>query len=170
MRPALLILLSLMLSACSSSPAPQVQVLQGTSPTLAGQQRFELQPPELAVEGALPLPERYAQLEGLLRSGLIARGYQPSPPAQLRVYYWLALGDTPLEFRVDVPPPNTLGPYQAIHRLRDETGTLRLRLTDLHDNRLWEGLVSTGLSPARDSEALLERAVAALLEQLPAAH
>ncbi|HLD66443.1 MAG TPA: hypothetical protein VJA19_10390 [Pseudomonas sp.] len=169
MRPVLLILLSLILSACSN-PAPQVQVLHGASPALAGQQRFELQPPERAVDGALPFPERYAQLERLLSSGLEARGYRRSPPAQLRVYYWLALGDTPLEFRVDVPPPNALGPYQAIHRLRDETGTLRLRLTDLQDRTLWEGLASTGLSPARDSEALLARAVAALLQQVPATH
>lgn len=169
MRPVLLILLSLMLSACSN-PAPQVQVLHGASPVLAGQQRFELQPPERAIDGDLPFPERYAQLERLLSNGLEARGYSRSPPAQLRVYYWLALGDTPLEFRVDVPPPNALGPYQAIHRLRDETGTLRLRLTDLQDRTLWEGLASTGLSPARESEALLARAVAALLQQLPSAH
>jgi hypothetical protein len=77
--------------------------------------------------------------------------------------------DGPLLFKADVPPPNPLGPYQAIHRLRDETGTLRLRLTDLDGRILWEGVISTGLSPARDSAELLGRAVQVLTEQIPLA-
>ena len=103
----------------------------------------------------------------LLRHGLSARGYHESQQPQLRVYYWLAVQDSPLTFKVDVPPPSPLGPYQAIHRLRDETGTLRLRLTDLDERILWEGVISTGLSPARDSGELLERAVQVLTEQIP---
>ena len=54
-----------------------------------------------------------------------------------------------------------MGPYLAIHRLRDETGTLRVRLVDLEERVLWEGMVSTGLSPARANPEQLELAVGA---------
>ncbi|MDV7784636.1 isochorismatase family protein, partial [Pseudomonas aeruginosa] len=42
-----------------------------------------------------------------------------SATPQFRVYYWLALRDAPLEFRPDLPPTSGMGPYLAIHRLRD---------------------------------------------------
>lgn len=75
----------------------------------------------------------------------------------------------PPEFKVDSAAPNPLGPRLAIHRRRDETGTLRVRLTDRAARLLWEGAINSGLSPARDSAALLERATRALTEQIPAA-
>ena len=53
--------------------------------------------------------------------------------------------------------------------VRDSTGTLRVRLTDLQDQTLWEGKVSTGLSPERDSAELLQQALGALLRQIPQA-
>ncbi|MDZ4332328.1 MAG: hypothetical protein U1A62_01515, partial [Pseudomonas sp.] len=119
--------------------------------------------------GDVPFAERYAQLEQLLREGLSARGYQANPQAEIQVYYWLAVQDSPLDFKIDAAPPTPLGPYQAIHRLRDETGTLRIRLTTPAQHTLWEGLISTGLSPAKDSAELLERATQALLQQVPLA-
>ena len=168
MRLFSVLLLCLALATCAS-PIPQIRVLQPAHPDLAGRGTFELVSPEQAVEGELPYRERYAQLAPLIRQGLASRGYQAANDAQLRVYYWLAVNDTPLEFKVDQAPPSPLGPYQAIHRLRDETGTLRLRLTDPAGQLLWEGLATTGLSPSRDSAELLASAVRALIEQLPAA-
>jgi hypothetical protein len=168
MRLFSVLLLCLALVTCAN-PIPQIRVLQPAAPDLAGRGTFELVSPEQAVEGELPYRERYAQLAPLIRQGLASRGYQAANHAQLRVYYWLAVNDTPLEFKVDQAPPSPLGPYQAIHRLRDETGTLRLRLTDRAGQVLWEGLAITGLSPSRDSAELLASAVHALIEQLPAA-
>ncbi|MGH8353267.1 MAG: DUF4136 domain-containing protein [Pseudomonas sp.] len=168
MRLFIVLLLCLALATCAS-PAPPIQVVKPAAAELAGRHSFQLLAPQQAVNGELPFRERYAQLAPLLRQGLGLRGYREGRPAELRVYYWLALRDRPLEFKVDVPPPDPLGPYRAIHRLRDETGTLRLRLTTPNQQVLWEGLVSTGLSPARDSAEQLERAVQALLQQLPAA-
>ncbi|WP_137820012.1 DUF4136 domain-containing protein [Pseudomonas sp. 2FG] len=169
MRVFVVLLLCLALASCASH-SPQIRVVQAAAPALASRHSFQLLPPEQALSGELPLREQYAQLEPLLRQGLAERGYHESPQPELRVYYWLALHDTPLEFRVDTPPPNPLGAYQAIHRLHDETGTLRLRLTDLNGQVLWEGLASTGLSPAWDSTEQLQSAVAALLQQIPVAH
>ncbi|AYC31322.1 DUF4136 domain-containing protein [Pseudomonas cavernae] len=169
MRVFALLLLCLALATCASH-IPQIRIEHAAAPELRGRQSFQLMPPEQALNSATPYEERYAQLEPLLRQGLGERGYHESQTPQLYVYYWLALRDTPLEFRVDVPPPNPLGSYQAIHRLRDETGTLRLRLTDPSGQILWEGLVSTGLSPARDSAELLQVAINALLQQIPPAH
>ena len=168
MRVFLILLLCLALAACARHP-PRVQVLGSADTSLVGRHGFVLIEPRHSLQGEPPFAERYRQLPQLLRQGLVARGYHESQQPQLRVYYWLAVQDGPLTFKVDFPPPNALGPYQAIHRLRDETGTLRLRLTDLDDGLLWEGVVSTGLSPARDSAELLERATQALTEQIPEA-
>ncbi|MDF3195708.1 DUF4136 domain-containing protein [Pseudomonas sp. 1928-m] len=168
MRLFIVLLLCLALATCSSQ-LPRVQVLTPASAELAGKRAFTLIAAEQAVEGDVPFAERYAQLEQLLREGLSARGYQASPQAQIQVYYWLAVQDSPLDFKVDAAPPTPLGPYQAIHRLRDETGTLRIRLTTPEQQILWEGLISTGLSPAKDSAELLERATQALLQQIPLA-
>lgn len=168
MRVLLVLLLCLALATCAS-PVPHIQVVHGAAPELSGRQSFQLVPPEQALDGPAPYSQRYAQLGPLLRQGLGERGYHDSQRPQLLVYYWLALGDTPLEFRVDTPPPNVLGPYQAIHRLHDETGTLRLRLTTPDGRTLWEGTASTGLSPARNSGEYLHNAVTALLQQIPEA-
>lgn len=168
MRLFLVILLCLGLATCTSH-IPQARILNPGDASLAGRPSFELIDPQASLEGDAPFPERYHQLPRLLRHGLSTRGYHESQQPQLRVYYWLAVQDGPLLFKADVPPPNPLGPYQAIHRLRDETGTLRLRLTDLDGHILWEGLISTGLSPARDSAELLGRAVQVLTEQIPLA-
>jgi hypothetical protein len=168
MRIFLVILLCLGLATCSSH-VPQARILNSADASLAGHHSFELIDPQASLEGEPPFPERYLQLPQLLRHGLSARGYHESQQPHLRVYYWLAVQDTPLTFKVVVPPPNPLGPYQAIHRLRDETGTLRLRLTDLDEHILWEGVISSGLSPARDSAELLERATRVLTEQIPLA-
>lgn len=168
MRLFLVILLCLGLATCSSH-VPQARILSPVDASLAGRHGFELIDPQASLEGEAPFPERYRQLPHLLRHGLSTRGYHESQQPQLRVYYWLAVQDGPLLFKVDTPPPDPLGPYQAIHRLPDETGTLRLRLADLDQRILWEGVVSTGLSPARDSAELLERAVRVLTEQIPQA-
>ncbi|WP_339525715.1 hypothetical protein [Pseudomonas sp. EA_35y_Pfl2_R111] len=168
MRLFIVLLLCLALATCSSQ-LPRVQILTPASAELTGKHSFSLIAVEQAVEGDVPFAERYAQLEQLLREGLSTRGYQASPQAQIEVYYWLAVQDSPLDFKVDTAPPTPLGPYQAIHRLRDETGTLRIRLTTPEQKILWEGLIRTGLSPAKDSAELLERATQALLQQIPMA-
>ena len=168
MRLFIVLLLCLALATCSSQ-LPRAQVLTAASAELTGKRSFSLIAAEQAVEGDVPFAERYAQLAQLLREGLSARGYQASPQAQIQVYYWLAVQDSPLDFKVDAAPATLLGPYQAIHRLRDETGTLRIRLTTPTQHILWEGLINTGLSPARDSAELLERATQALLQQIPLA-
>jgi hypothetical protein len=168
MRLFLVLLLCLALATCSTS-IPQVRILQPATAGLAGRSSFQLVSPEQAVYGALPYPERYAQLGPLIRLALEERGYRGANDAQMRVYYWLAVSDQPLEFKVNQAPPSPLGPYQAIHRLHDETGTLRLRLTDPAGQILWEGLASTGLSPSWDSADLLESAVRTLVAQVPAA-
>lgn len=167
MRLFAILLLCLAVATCSN-PVPHAQVAHPADARLAGLRNFQLMPPENAVD-ALPYRSRYPLINAQVRQGLIERGYRESAVPQLRVYYWLALQDAPLEFKVDTPPPNPLGPYLAIHRLRDETGTLRLRLTDAQEQTLWEGTVSTGLSPAHASAALLQDAVGALLQQIPAA-
>lgn len=168
MRLFIALLLCLALAACSSQ-VPLVQVLSPAHAALAGRGSFQLMAAEQAVSGDLPFAERYQQLDQLLHQGLSQRGYQAGPQPEIQVYYWLAVQDQPLEFKVDAAPPSPLGPYQAIHRLRDSTGTLRLRLTTPEQLVLWEGLASTGLSPERDSAELLERATQALLQQIPTA-
>lgn len=168
MRLFLVLLLCLGLATCSHH-VPRAQVITDASAELSGRSAYELIAPERTLQGDVPFQARYAQLDTLLGQGLAQRGYRESAHPQLRVYYWLAVQDVPLTFRVDPAAPGALGPYQAIHRLRDETGTLRIRLTDLTDKVLWEGAISTGLSPARDSAELLERATRALIEQVPLA-
>ncbi len=168
MRLFLILMLCLALATCSTS-IPQIRILQPATPELARRSSFALVPPEQAVNGELPYRERYAQLAPLIRQELEARGYRAEGNAQLQVYYWLAVNNQPLEFKVDQAPPSPLGPYQAIHRLRDETGTLRLRLTDPTGKVLWEGLASTGLSPSWASAELLENTARALVGQIPAA-
>ena len=113
--------------------------------------------------------ERTALLTSLLRDGLSLRGYREGSPAQLRAYYWLGLRREPVELSTDLPPPGLLGPYQSVHRLKEERATLHLRLTDLQDQVLWEGQVDTGLSPAWDSDEQLHKASNALLLQVPMA-
>ncbi|MDP2745519.1 hypothetical protein [Pseudomonas sp.] len=168
MRLFIVLLLCLALATCSNQ-LPRAQVLTPASAELTGKRNFSLIAAEQAVAGDVPFAERYTQLEQLLREGLSTRGYQANPQAEIQVYYWLAVQDSPLDFKVDAAPPAPLGPYQAIHRLRDETGTLRIRLTTPEQQILWEGLISTGLSPAKDSAELLERATQALLQQIPKA-
>jgi hypothetical protein len=168
MRLFIVLLLCLGLATCSSPP-PRVQVVSPASVELSGRHSFSLIAAEQALSGELPFANRYAQLDQLLRAGLSQRGYQASPQADIQVYYWLAVQDRPLDFKVEATPPMPLGHYQAIHRLRDETGTLRVRLTTPAQLILWEGLISTGLSPAKDSAELLERATQDLLQQIPLA-
>ncbi|WP_370600589.1 DUF4136 domain-containing protein [Pseudomonas nitroreducens] len=167
MRLFAILLLCLAVATCTNQ-VPRAQVSHPADARLSSLRDFQLMPPESAVD-ALPYRNRYPLINAQVRQGLIERGYRESATPQIRVYYWLALQDVPLEFKVDTPPPNPLGPYLAIHRLRDETGTLRLRLTDAQEQTLWEGTVSTGLSPAHASDALLQDAVGALLQQVPAA-
>ncbi|WP_447755556.1 DUF4136 domain-containing protein [Pseudomonas nicosulfuronedens] len=167
MRLFAILLLCLAVATCSSS-VPHAQVAHPADARLEGLHNFQLMPPENAVD-ALPYRNRYPLINAQVRQGLIERGYRESAAPQIRVYYWLALQDAPLEFKVDVPPPQPLGPYLAIHRLRDETGTLRLRLTDAQEQTLWEGTVSTGLSPAHASATLLQDAIGALIQQIPSA-
>jgi len=167
MRLLAILLLCLALATCTTH-IPEAHVTQPADARLSGLHEFQLMPPENAVD-ALPYASRYPLLNAWLRQGMEQRGYRESPQPQLRVYYWLALRDAPLEFKVDVPPPQSLGPYLAIHRLHDETGTLRVRLTDLHDQVLWEGTVSTGLSPQHASSELLQHATEALVSQVPKA-
>ena len=165
MRLFVILLLIMGLATCASV-IPQSEVITPASPALSGLQRYQLIAPEQALQGEPPFRQRYAELAIELQRGLAEQGYQQDTRhPQLRVYYWLAVQDQPLEFRVD--NPGLLGPYQSIHRLRDSTGTLRVRLTDLQDQTLWEGKVSTGLSPERDSAELLQQALGALLRQIP---
>ncbi|HBO5729439.1 DUF4136 domain-containing protein [Pseudomonas aeruginosa] len=167
MRLFAIVLLCLVLATCASH-IPSAQVIHPASAGLPGLRGFQLMPPEQAVD-TLPYRNRYPLINAELRQGLAAHGYHESATPQFRVYYWLALRDAPLEFRPDLPPTSGMGPYLAIHRLRDETGTLRVRLVDLEERVLWEGMVSTGLSPARANPEQLELAVGALLRQLPRA-
>lgn len=114
-------------------------------------------------------PQRAALLTSLLRDSLSQRGYQQSPTADLRAYYWLGVRQSPLTVSTDLPPPGPLGPYLSVHRLQDENATLHLRLTDLKDQLLWEGQIDTGLSPSWSSDELLRKATDALVQQIPLA-
>lgn len=166
MRLFLIVLLLLGLATCASN-LPHSETLVPAAPALAGLRHYQLVAPEQALHTQAPYPQHYSQLAVDLNRQLQALGYRPDGTPQLRVYYWLAVRDEPLEFRVDTP--GLLGPYQSIHRLRDATGTLRVRLTDLQDHTLWEARVETGLSPQRSSATQLEQAVSALLQQIPVA-
>ncbi|MGY4533601.1 hypothetical protein ACVW0Y_002733 [Pseudomonas sp. TE3786] len=161
-----LLLLSLLLAGCST-PAPQVLVVQTATPSLGSHHSFEMLPPSTSTEGQLPPTSDYAHVEASLRQGLLNHGYRESKKAEVRVAYALTLNETPLEFRVDNPPNNPLGSYLAVHRFQDESATLRLRVSDRADKTLWQGLITTSLSPSWQRDELLRAAVVSLLQQIP---
>lgn len=164
-----IVLLSLLLAGCASTP-PQVLVVQTATPALATRHSFEMLPPSTNPSGELPPKTDYGQVEAGLRQGLLNHGYHESKKAELRVAYSLTLNEAPLEFRVDNPPEglgNQLGSYLAVHRFKDESATLRLRISDRADKTLWQGLITTRLSPSWQREELLKAAVTALLQQIP---
>ena len=167
--PSLLLrifLLSLLLAGCSS-PSPQVLVVQTATPSLGDRHTFEILPPSTRPDGELPPTRDYAQVRANLRQGLLNRGYLEAKKADVRVAYTLTLNEAPIEFRVDTPPPNGLGSYLAVHRLQDESITLRLRISDRGNKILWQGLITTSLSPSWQREELLRAAVVALMQQIP---
>jgi|SRR5690606_1521325 len=169
MRTCLTLTTSLLLLACSTADTPPpVEVLHSAA-DFGTVHDYQLVAPDQAINGELPYPAGYPLLAKSLREGFADRGYQETREGALQVYYWLAIRETPLDYHVDMPPPNPLGPYQAIHRFSDETGTLRLRITDAGGKVLWEGITRTGLSPAHQRNELLKHAVDALLEELPPA-
>ncbi|MFI8483347.1 DUF4136 domain-containing protein [Pseudomonas sp. NPDC078700] len=168
MRLFLILLACMALTDCATPPTPQTEVTCTNPQALSSLKRFKLIAPEPALKTQPALPALYPKLASLLGEQLHQQGYQQVEPAQINVYYWLAVQDNPIEFKVDLPPPSQLGAYQAIHRLQDETGTLRVRLTDPANNLLWQGTSKTGLSPATYSIELVERAVSALTAQIPA--
>lgn len=165
--PALRVLLFTLLLAGCASPAPQVLVVQTATPSLGTRHTFELLAPSTNPEGQLPPPTDYTTVERSLRQGLLNHGYREVKKADLRVAYTLTLNETPLEFRVDNPPNNPLGSYLAVHRFQDESVTLRLRVSDRADKTLWQGLITTGLSPSWQRDELLHTAVTTLLQQIP---
>ena len=167
MRALPILSCSLFLIACSTPDTPTVDVLH-TASQLGTRHDYQLMAPQQAL--ALPYATGYPLFAQRLRQGLDARGYRETAEAPLQVHYWLAIRDTPVEYRVDMPPPNPLGPYQAIHRLPEETGALRVRITDADGQVLWEAQARTALSPMSERNARLQQAVDALLEELPAAH
>ncbi len=161
-----ILLLSLLLAGCATS-SPQVLVVQTATPSLGTHHTFEMLPPSTNTDGQLPPTTDYALVEAGLRQGLLNHGYREAKKADVRVAYTLTLNETPLEFRVDNPPNNPLGSYLAVHRFQDENVTLRLRVSDRADKTLWQGLITTSLSPSWQREALLHEAVVTLLEQIP---
>ena len=161
-------LLCLLVATCASD-LPRAQVTVPASSHLAGLSHYQLIRPEQALKSEAPFAQRYAELSNYLEQSLNEHGFTNTGRPQVQVYYWLAVKDRQFDFTVDNPPALAQGPYQAIHRLRDRTGTLRVRLTDLNQQVLWEGTVDTGLSPERDRAELLQQAVEALLRQLPKA-
>lgn len=161
-------LLCLLVATCASD-LPRAQVVVPASNHLAGLSHYQLIRPEQALTSEAPFTQRYAELSSYLEQALNEHGFTNTAQAQVLVFYWLAVQDRQLEFAPSNPSALVQGPYQAIHRLRDRTGTLRVRLTDLNQQVLWEGTVDTGLSPERDRAELLQQAVEALLRQLPQA-
>ena len=168
MRLLLIVLTCAALASCATPHIPQTQVSHASPRALARLQRFKLIAPASILKAPTAFPGAYPQLASLLSEQLQLRGYRQAEPAQINVYYWLAVQERPVEFKVDQAPPSQLGAYLAIHRLQDETGTLRLRLTDQANNLLWEGTSKTGLSPASYSAELLKQATQALTAQIPA--
>ncbi len=165
--PVLRVLLLCLLLAGCASPSPQVLVVQTATPSLGTHHSFEMLPPSTNTDGELPPTSDYTQIDASLRQGLLNHGYRESKKADLRVAYSLTLNETPLEFRVDNPPSNPLGSYLAVHRFQDENITLRLRVSDRSDKTLWQGLISTSLSPSWQRDELLHAAVVTLLQQIP---
>lgn len=168
MRVFPVLLICLALATCSSNIL-RPEITTPASAELQGHQRVQLLLlPAQNADASAPTPNT-SRLTPMLREGLSLRGYLEGADAQLRAYYWLDLRVTPIDIKVDQAPPAPLGPYQSMHRLHDENATLHLRLTDLQDRVLWEGQIDTGLSPAWDSDQLLQKACDALLQQLPMA-
>ncbi|WP_339515643.1 hypothetical protein [Pseudomonas sp. RL_15y_Pfl2_60] len=168
MRLLLIILTCAALASCATSTAPQTEVTHANPQALTPLKRFKLIAPEPVLSNPTAFPTSYPQLASILSEQLQQRGYQQAEPAQINVYYWLAVQGQALEFKVDQAPPSQLGAYQAIHRLQDETGTLRVRLTDQAGDVLWQGTSKTGLSPANYSAELIKQATLALTAQIPA--
>lgn len=168
MRLLLITLLCVALASCANPPEPRTKVSHADLQALSQLKRFKMIAPESMLKNPSALQALYPQLGLLLGEQLRRKGYQQTEPAQINVYYGLAVQGHRFEFKVDQVPPSQLGAYQAIHRLHDETGTLRLRLTGPANKLLWQGSRKTGLSPASYSAELLERAVIALTAQIPA--
>ncbi|WXL26420.1 hypothetical protein WG219_02725 [Ectopseudomonas mendocina] len=70
-------------------------------------------------------------------------------------------------FNEHTAPPEQLGPYQALHRLKSLSATLRVQLRDSQQRILWEGQIETPLSPENDRAAFLDQAVQNLMNELP---
>ncbi|MDP3845867.1 MAG: hypothetical protein Q8R10_05510 [Pseudomonas sp.] len=169
MRVFPVLLICLALATCSSNILrPEITTL--ASAELQGHRRVQLHPlpaPSPDESGAVP---NIARLTPMLREGLSLRGYSEDASAELRAYYWLDLHVIPIDVEVDQAPPAPLGPYQSVHRLRDENATLHLRLSNAQSRVLWEGQIDSSLSPSWDSDQQLQKAWDALLQQLPMAH
>jgi hypothetical protein len=168
MRVFPVLLLCLGLATCSSDVLrPQI-----TTPSAAElKQHPQLQLVALAPPqpDAAPPPAMSARLVPMLREGLSLRGYREDPQADLRAYYWLEVHVTPLEIDVNMAPPAPLGPYQSVQRFQDSNATLHLRLATEQGRVLWEGQISSNLSPEWHSDQQLQKACDALLQQLPSA-
>lgn len=164
MRHTAIVLLGLGLCACSTPDPAQVQILHDS-------QGFGTQRDYRLVAPYTDAPSADATLlaEALQRS-LARQGYrQGGDDAPLVIQYRLTMASQPLTYSVDMPPPSSLGPYQAIHRFEDVRGLLHLRVTDASERVLWEGAARTDLSPERQRQAQIDRAVDILVQQLPPA-
>lgn len=163
MRHTAILLLGIGLCACSTPDPAQVQILQDARDF--GARDYQLVAPYADAPGA----DTLLLAESLQRS-LARHGYrQGGSDAPLVIQYRLTSASQPLTYSVDMPPPGPLGPYQAIHRFEDVRGLLHLRVTDRNDQLLWEGAARTDLSPERQRQQQVDRAVDALVQKLPVA-
>jgi hypothetical protein len=152
----------LTLAACTST-LPQPQINTPAAAELTDLHRFSLTTsPEAEQTSAL-----HSQLQGFLHNAMAQRGYQLAEPAEIEVQYWFDEHSAALQINIDTPAPAPLGLYQAVHRLQDVAGTLRVQLTDTQQNTLWEAQITTPLSPESDRSTLLDQAVHTLLRKLP---
>ena len=164
MRHTAILLLGIGLYACSTPDPAQVQILQDAS-DFGARHDYQLVAPYADTSGA----EATLLAESLQRS-LARHGYrQGGSDAPLLIQYRLTSASQPLTYSVDMPPPSPLGPYQAIHRFEDVRGLLHLRVTDRNEQLLWEGAARTELSPERQRQQQIDRAVDALVQKLPVA-
>lgn len=164
MRHTAILLLGLGLCACSTPDPAQVQILHDGQ-DFGSQRDYRLVAPYADAPGA-----DATLLAESLRRGLARHGYrQGGDNAPLVIQYRLTTASQPLTYSVDVPPPGPLGPYQAIHRFEDVRGLLHLRVTDADEHLLWEGAARTDLSPERQRQEQIDRAVDALVRELPPA-
>lgn len=164
MRHTAVLLLGIGLYACSTPDPAQVQILHDAS-DFGARREYQLIAPYADMPGA----EATLLAESLQRS-LARHGYrQGGGDAPLLIQYRLTSASQPLTYPVDVPPPSPLGPYQAIHRFEDVRGLLHLRVTDRNEQLLWEGAARTELSPERQRQQQIDRAVDALVQKLPVA-